>query len=142
MSELPDYDFSNLLIEYKDNREYRKILRKLFKMDCSNIAENLENYVIDEESYDEFMFEPECITKTMDVIYEKTKNLILFQVLYDLAAAKMFSIDPSVGLCILFSYDYLYLFHACLCIFYFQNEDFNENCPYYIQLKEKLEKRR
>jgi hypothetical protein len=110
-------------------------------MDCSKIAENLENYIIDEESYDECMFEPESMSQTMDDVYAKTKHLATFQTLYELAAAKMFSTDPSIGLCILFSYDYLYLFHACLCVFFLQPEDFHEKCAYYLQLKERLEKR-
>jgi len=34
-----------------------------------------------------------------------------------IAAAKVISEDENIGLCILFSFDYMYLTHKCICSF-------------------------
>jgi len=133
-----NYNVSKLLLEYKDNIEYRKTIREIFKM--KNLEENYDED-FDEETNDEINYDSKKIIKTMDELYEYTKDNNLFQILYDLAAAKMISLDRTIGQSVLFSYDYLYLFHACLCVFIVLPNDFNENCHYYLELKEKLEKR-
>ena len=134
----PNYNVSKLFLEYKTNQEYRKNIREIFNMKPT--PENTDSD-FDDETNDELDYESKKIEKTMNTLFEQTKNNVLFQILYDLAAAKMISLDRSIGQSILFSYDYLYLFHACLCVFIVSPLEFNENCEYYIQLKEKLEKR-
>jgi len=139
------YDTSSHLIEYNSNIEYRKILRGLFRMDTEEILKGLESKYnmkeLDEETIDEILYDSDKISDTMRELYELTKLNPLFQNLYTLAAAKMISTDLSIGQIILFSYDYLYLFHPCMCVFLVSPEEFNESCTYYLQLKDKLEKR-
>ncbi len=136
-----NYNTDNLLIEYHNNTEYRNVLRSLFNMkhNHNHIISQYES--IDTETLDELSYDEESILKEIGVLYETTENNELFQELYDLTAAKMFSQDRTIGHCILFSYDYLYLFHACLCVFLKFPLDFTKSCKYYIQLKMELEKR-
>lgn len=133
-----NYNVSKLLIEYKNTKEYRQTIRDIFKM--KHLEENYDSD-FDDETNDENDYEYKKINKTMDHLYEITKENSLFQILYDLAAAKMISLDRTIGQSILFSYDYLHFFHACLCVFIVSPNEWNENCEYYTQLKEKLEKR-
>jgi hypothetical protein len=67
------------------------------------------------------------IESAMEVLYEETKDDPLFRNLYDLAAARMFSVDRKIGQSVLFSYDYLYLFHSLLYLRFFEPEQCNEN---------------
>ena len=132
------YNVSKLLIEYKNTTEYRQILRELFNM---KDLDKQYNYEIDDETKDEENYDSDRIIKTLDELFELTKDNTLFQTLYDLAAAKMFSLERSIGQSILFSYDYLHLFHACLCVFIVSSDDFHADCEYYILLKKNLETR-
>ena len=97
------------------------------------------DYEMDE--LDELDFEDSDISKKMDKLFDMTKNNELFKTLYELAAAKIISTDQKLGQCILFSYDYLYLYHPCLCVFLCSPEEFTESCPYYMDLKKLLEQR-
>lgn len=133
-----NYNVSKLFLEYKNNQEYRQTIREIFNM--KNIVEQTDSD-FDDETNDELDYESQKIDKTMDYLFNQTKDNVMFQSLYDLAAAKMISLDRTIGQSILFSYDYLYLFHACLCVFIVSPTEFNEQNEYYIQLKEKLEKR-
>ena len=133
-----NYNVSKIFLEYKTNQEYRKNIREIFNMKPA--PENTDSD-FDDDTNDELDYESQKIEKTMNELFEQTKNIVLFQTLYDLAAAKMISLDRYIGQSILFSYDYLYLFHACLCVFIVSPIEFDEKCEYYIQLKEKLEKR-
>lgn len=137
-SNVSNYNVSNLLLEYKNTKEYRQTIREIFKM--KHLEENYDSD-FDDETNDENDYEYKKINQTMEQLYESTKENSLFQILYDLAAAKMISLDRTIGQSVLFSYDYLHLFHACLCVFIVSPNEWNENCEYYIQLKEKLEKR-
>ena len=130
-----EYNVSNPFIEYKDTREYRETLRQIFYM------KHIEETEYDEESNDELNYDFEKINNTMENLFQQTKENPLFQTLYDLAAAKMISLDRTIGQSILFSYDFFYLFHACLCVYLTSPEKFTQDCEYYKNLKEKLEKR-
>jgi len=138
---ISNYNTNNLLIEYRNNSEYRDILRTVFnmKVDPTDIAIQYET--IDDETLDELTYDENIIMREIKIIYKNTENNVLFQELYDLSAAKVISIDRTIGICILFSYDYFYLFHACLCVFLKSPLDFTNLCKYYIQLKMELEKR-
>lgn len=132
------YNVSKILIEYKNTTEYRQMIRELFNM---KDLDKQYNYEIDDESKDEENYDSDRIIKTMDEMFVLTKDNTLFQTLYDLAAAKMFSLERGIGQSILFSYDYLHLFHACLCVFIVSPDNFHADCEYYILLKKKLETR-
>jgi hypothetical protein len=133
-----NYNVSKLFLEYKNTQEYRQTIREVFNM--KNMDE-LKDPDFDDETNDELDYESQKIDESMNKLFQQTKDNVLFQTLYDLAAAKMISLDRTIGQCILFSYDFLYLFHPCLCVFIVSPQEFNETCEYYIQLKEKLEKR-
>ena len=83
-------------------------------------------------------YDQDAVSNAMDYVYDKTKNNALFQKLYDKAAARMISLDREIGLCILFSYDFLPLFRECLDDFMKAPEQFSKTTPSYIALKQKL----
>ena len=89
---------------------------------------------VDENEKDSLYFEEELIMKNIDYLFIKTKDNLLFQNLYDLAAAKMFSTDRMIGQCILLSYDYLEHFYECLYVFINSPKDFTEECLVYKKL--------
>ena len=112
------YDIE-VIVQYNDNKSYRNCLRKVTNMnlDKLNIPWEKMDSDLDEETKDELLFDNEAISKTMDFIYEKTHNNILFKELYSIAASKMFSEDLQIGLAVLFSYDFFEKFHLCLIDF-------------------------
>ena len=128
------YDISEKEIKYSNDFEYRSSLRKVFGMKNSD---NLDKDM-DDISYDEHDFDMENTSKCLDYVYESTCNNPLFQELYDSAAEKMISVDRSIGLSVLFSYDYFAGFHKCLCCYYEDPEKFDDKSLQYIELKEKL----
>jgi hypothetical protein len=75
-----------------------------------NNTEEIENKEEYDETMDELDYDEESASKSLNSIYEKTKEITEFQHLYDLAAACMFSTDREIGLAVLFSYDYFHLF--------------------------------
>lgn len=131
------YD-TQVIVTYNDNKSYRNSLRKVTNMNLDKLNipwEKMDND-LDEETKDELLFDNEAISKTMDFIYEKTYNNILFKELYSIAASKMFSEDLQIGLAVLFSYDFFETFHLCLVDF-FKNDFSNVNTQYLI-LKNKI----
>lgn len=135
------YDTTTPDITYSDSNGYRDIIRRVFRMN-EVVAENalLKKDDVDDESWDEMLFDSDSITKTMDTLYDKTEDHPLFAELYEIAAAQMISTDYKIGQAVLMSYDYFRLFHPCLCTFLNTPEAFNETCRYYIQLKYALTK--
>jgi hypothetical protein len=87
----------------------------------------------DENNYDQY-----AATRVIDYIYDKTQHNIFFQQLYDVAASKMLSTDRGIGLAVLFSYDYLYLFHKCIVLFYSHPNDFIDSNEHYIRMYDKI----
>jgi hypothetical protein len=120
-------------VYYTNNKEYRQCMRELFNMKCviNPDMEGMDEVTIDELTYDE-----KTMSVIMDEIYNATKNNDIFNELYDLAAATMFSTDRTIGQAVLLSYDYLCFFHNCLGSFLKGNFD-NKN-EYYLLLKMKL----
>lgn len=127
----------NAVAVYSDNKSYRSTLRQLFFMDVS-ICDSKGDESMDEESRDELMYDDSAVVKVMGNIYELTRDNELFQKLYDLAAEKMISTDREIGQAVLFSYDYLPLFHKCLAGFLRNPEGFNENNEFYVALLKKI----
>jgi hypothetical protein len=138
-----NYDTSNLHIEYNTDEEYRNIMRTIFKMDCETKRKELQDTYgdLDKESLDELLYDEAKMATLLDQLYEMTEHHPQFQELYRLAAAKMLSEDLSIGQAVICCYDYFYLFHPCLCVFIDCPSEFNETCPYFIQLRDKLMKR-
>lgn len=128
------YDISQKEMKYSNDKEYRSSLRKVFTM---KRPDNLDNDM-DDISYDEQDFDMENTSRCLDFIYESTSGNPQFQELYDSAAEKMISMDRSIGLSVLFSYDYFAGFHKCLCCYYEDPEKFDDKSDVFIDLKTKL----
>ena len=115
------YDAEYELPDYADNREYRETLRHLFRMEASSGGgggageDAAEEY--DEETRDELNFDQQACSLAMDALYERLRVHALFRDLFAQAAALMFSEDQQIGLAVLFSYDYLRVFHPVLRVF-------------------------
>jgi hypothetical protein len=93
-----------------------------------------EDEPLDEETLDELDYDEEASTLAMDFIYSKTTDNVLFRELYTVAATRMFSTDLETGMTILFSYDYLLLFHKCLVCFFKTPIEFTESCQSFTEL--------
>lgn len=106
---------TDIKIYYKNDIEYRKVMRSLFQMTC-NILSITDD--IDEITQDEWNYDSESTSPFMDFIYESTHENPVFQELYKKSAGLMLSEDEGIGLAILFSYDYLELFHNVLCDYF------------------------
>jgi hypothetical protein len=142
------YNTTPAFIEYQTNHDFRTVFRRQFGIDESSVRQKLiskfgEKYVheIDEESLDELLLDEQHMSAVMDYLYKHTQKNREFIVLYTLGAAKWISEDMQIGQCILLSYDYYYLYHACLCVFFDSPDQWNDSCPYYIQLRDKLHAR-
>jgi len=125
---------------YTNNKEYRQAVRDFCKMNCQD--KNIE-LNIDDESRDELLFDILGSQKTMDFIYEKTRDNQLWQNIYDKAAAKMLSENREIGLSILFCYDFFWDFKECWGSFCKSLdgkslEKFDEKNEFYKSLKIKL----
>lgn len=120
-------------VYYTNNTQYRQCLRELFDMNCI-ITDDLND--IDEETKDELLYDEQKASIVMDELYNATKHNELFNELYDLAAATMFSTDRTIGQAVLLSYDYLCYFHNCLASFL--KGEFDNKNEYYLLLKIKL----
>jgi len=129
------YDTSVEELNYTNDVEYRQTVRRLFCM-ISPKDTNIDD--LDEITRDEQDFDVDATESTMNEIYDKTKENPLFQQLYDSAAAKMISMDRSIGLAVLCSYDYLSMFHRCLCVYLKQPNEFNETSDEYVRLMKKM----
>lgn len=109
-----DYSYPvDLDIEYSNDFEYRKSLRRLFQMNSSNYPSNIESD-IDPVSRDELEYDEQSAEIAMECVIRKTRENPLFYALYEQSATFMFSTNIDIGLAVLFSYDYLLLFHRCL----------------------------
>ena len=126
----------NMEASYQNNEQYRATLRKMFFMDVSMCPLTLES--IDEETRDELTYDESTVSLVMDKLFDITKDHPLFQYLYDSAAAKMISTNREIGLAVLFSYDYMSLFHKCLASFIRESGEFTETNQHYVALAKKI----
>ena len=129
------YDISKKDLIYKNDFEYRKTVRQLFCMVSPN---NPDLDEVDEITRDEQDYDAESTEHMMNYLFNQTKYNVGFQSLYDIAAARMFSMDRSIGLAVLCSYDYLALFHKCLCRFFEDQDEFDETSNEYQALYKKI----
>jgi hypothetical protein len=114
---------------YNNDVSYRQCLRNMFEMNEQMPHKEIDDITNDENNYDE-----ESMSKSMDIVYEKTKDNVLFQNLYQHGAAKMFSLDQEIGMAVLCSYDYFHLFHMCLKDFFHDFVSFTEESESYKRL--------
>ena len=135
-------------IQYTNDKEYRAIIRALFKMSSNILAwsqSNKDEEDIDEITRDEWDFDQDAITKLFDFIDSATGKEPILVEMYKKAAGFMLSEDPSIGLAVLFSYDYLMDFHPVLCDYFRSDQDgsgdrFDSNLPSVVHLRQKLYK--
>jgi hypothetical protein len=128
--------FRNPIKSYKTNSEYRQELREFFTMEPNT---DFIPSGIDEESYDELLYDSKAVKIGMDTIFEDTKSHIEFQNLYRKAASAMLSEDLETGLAICLCYDHFYMFSNYLCEFYLDIEKWKGlDNPLYIKLESVL----
>lgn len=132
-----DYVYpTKLKMFYNNNATYRICLRTLFKMNPNKFPKFDED--LDEETRDENDYDIDSASVAMDtILHDITKNSLFLYVL-DKAAARMFSTDREIGLTILFSYDYLDVFHECLVHFYTNENEFTDTTDCYVELLKRL----
>jgi hypothetical protein len=139
------YDITSPIIQYYNDTDYRKCIRTIFKMNEEKMKSQLNKLYdlsdMDPITIDEYMIDVPLMENAMKLLFNATSKHKLFCNLYDLAAAKMFSTNREIGQSILFSYDYVYLFHPCVCIFLTSPNQFNENLEYYNELVVTLQKK-
>jgi len=117
----------SLVIDYSTSQEYRHWIRVISQMNSAHYpafvkAENGGD-VLDDETRDENEYDDESMNECMEWIFVHTKDVPWFQDIYVLAAGRMFSTNPEIGLAILLSYDYLFFFHPILAIFFDKTAD-------------------
>jgi hypothetical protein len=93
---------------------------------------------LDEETEDEISYDSEAAENVLDEIYSKTKDNDLMNEIYSNAAARMFSMDKTIGLAVLMSYDYLSFFILCLVDYLKAPGEFNKSNINYINLMKKI----
>lgn len=127
------------MMNYTNNKEYRQCLRQFFQMNSQNYPETIQQIPdLDDETLDEMSYDESAATKTMDYLLDVTKNNKWFNSLYDLAAAKMISMDREIGLAVLMSYDYLQLFQLCIHDFMKCKDAFDDTTESYVHLQKNL----
>jgi len=128
------YQYQHRNVQYENDSQYRACLRQMFCMITpKDLDAELDIITMDENDYDEA-----ATSKAMDFVYEKTRKNPQFLHLYDQAAAKMLSEDREIGLAVLFSYDYMALFHNCIQCFMERPREFTKDCIEYTELHNKL----
>jgi hypothetical protein len=122
-------------ISYSNSREYRDVFRKITNQPITP-PEN--PHEIDDETLDETHYDETIVAAFLDEIFQKTRDSPIFQSLYDLAAAKMFSTDREIGLAVLFSYDFFDAFYACFCEYVAHPDIFSEKSETYAKMRNRL----
>lgn len=123
---------------FSNNTEYRALLRSFFNMNIESIGSKLKKECYDDETLDELLFDQDAVNKGMSDILVKTSGNPLFDELYSLAAAKMFSTERETGLCILLSYDFFNDFHVLLQMFSNDPSDLSDTSECYLLLLNRL----
>lgn len=134
MSIITSYDTSVREISYTCDREYRAVFRRIFRMKM--IKSDMT--IVDTVTADELNFDVDTASALMDAIFDQTERESLFQELYNHAAAKMFSLDRTIGMAVLFSYDYFVDFHRCLCVWLMEPLSWTSSHPAFQTMLEKI----
>jgi hypothetical protein len=129
-------------IIYDNNKSYRQCLRELFEMNQANYQEKINaiksREELDAETEDEISYDDSAAEKVMDEIYEQTRDNVLFKNVYQIAASKFLSEEESIGLVVLFSYDFMLYFVPCLVDYLKSPDSFNSENNNYIVLLKKI----
>ena len=132
-------------VHYSNNKEYRRVFRNLVQMSPAkfytspnhiDIASHLSQ--LDDETIDENQYDESQVSTFLDSISKKTIHDPLFQQLYDLAAAKMISLDREIGLAVLMSYDFLDAFYDCVLLYDQSPDLWTETCTEWIIMIQRL----
>ena len=97
---LPDDNVNNDEIEYIRNILYQEDFLSIFLIDD------------EENSIDEN--EINILSNAVYELYEKIKDNDILKMFMDKAASKIMTEELQSGLCLLYSYDYMYLTHKCV----------------------------
>lgn len=127
-----DFKYYNIQyhVDYSTTDEYRYQIQRIFFMDVENLVTET----------DEIAYDDEAIKSGLEFILNQTKDSPLFVRLYEKAAEIVLSDNLEMGLAILFSYDYLNMFHSVLYIYFFEPENFVDTNPTYIELFNKIKR--
>ena len=94
-------------VKLSENEKYF-VNDSLYRNDILNIF-NLEEY----DAYKNF-YNEDILKDTMSELYEKIKeNEVLLDCMKQIAAV-LLSENPEIGLCLLYSYDFMYVTHKCV----------------------------
>lgn len=91
-------------------------------LDTDNVTKNeinfIRNYLYKEDLLNIFYIEyneyQEVFGKSISELYKKIKDCEFLKELMKKAASIIFSSDIKDGLCVLYSYDYMYMTHKCV----------------------------
>jgi len=106
-------------LEYETTRQYREIIRYVFRFHPNQVSSYGEQEIydisgLDPESKDELLFDSHAIQIHMDILFFLTINTPVFQNLYLKAAALFFSTDVSIGQVAICAYDTFSWYHTCI----------------------------
>ena len=110
-------------ISYQTNQEYRNWIRRIFhftkdaKTYYANLNETDFEKNIDDESKDEMDYDYDSMQIGLDILFEQTIDIPIFEEMYTLAAATMISTDVKIGQAVLCSFDYFHLYYMHKKIF-------------------------
>jgi hypothetical protein len=128
------YDTSVSEISYSCDAEYRAVFRRVFGMTHFPVKDaGIDAVTADENDYDATAAATVC-----DYLFAQTQSNALFGILYQHAAATMLSLDHSIGLAVLLSYDYFASFHHCLCVWLREPHAWTDAHPAYIRMLKKI----
>jgi hypothetical protein len=109
---------TSIIVNYSTDEEYRQLINNVFHVDIPE---------------DEYFYDNTKISQTLDDIYKKTKDNLLFQTVYKKGANLFLSTDMDLGLATMFAYSYFHLFHLLLCD-YFKDTAIDETNNNYINV--------
>lgn len=95
---LPDDDVTSEEADYIRNTLYQEDYLNIFSINGVNIDDN----------------EIKLLSKAIYNLYELIKNSDTLKLFMQKASANLMSEDLQLGLCVLYSYDYMYLTHECV----------------------------
>lgn len=133
-------------ISYQNNTDYRSWIRRIFRFNkdiktyYADLTEKDMTMEIDDESRDEMEFDLDNMQIGLDYLFENTIDSPLFEELYLLSAATMFSTDVKIGQSVLCSYDFFYLYYTCLWYFFMDKSRKIETISEYQQLRSMFRK--
>lgn len=132
------YDTSVSEISYSDDVEFRAAIRRVFSMKPLLPSNDDDEMMLDPVTADELDYDVDAASIVMDDVFDKTSTDPLFQELYDHAAAKMMSLDRTIGMAVLFAYDNFAHYHRCLCVFFREPSTWNRGHPAFLSMLEKI----